>query len=293
MVVGLTLAVLCPRGAAAQFMYLDANVDQVWTEADCVVKSGVNAVDVWLVTDRTRAGSAARVTLEELGQMTFNSYEVIVRSVGGTVEFGKYTNAQPSMNIPLEERRTQTELHVGYLGPEILKPGKYRLGRFTYRVVNGDPMLVIADRSELDARFRTSFGSQLIGADLDNTLKLASSGEGGDWRDAVGLAQISDVSRQAAERNGPVAGSLRFAARAEWSRNGGMSVAVITTKEGRLKITLFDVAGRLVRTVADQPGVPPGTHEFSIGTARLSSGVYFYRVSSAEGELTGRCAIVK
>ena len=63
-----------------------------------------------------------------------------------------------------------------------------------------------------------------------------------------------------------------------------------TPTAGRLdvKVQMFDVQGRLVRTLADNPSAPAGYHDITIvgmnsSGVRLASGRYFVMVSSADG----------
>ncbi len=71
-----------------------------------------------------------------------------------------------------------------------------------------------------------------------------------------------------------------------------------TAAPGRVTVRVYDVTGRLVRTVLDEPAVAAGAHTLRIDGrdargARLASGVYFFRVSAPDGERTGRFAILK
>jgi hypothetical protein len=75
-------------------------------------------------------------------------------------------------------------------------------------------------------------------------------------------------------------------------------LAFVTSKPGRVKVTMFDVNGRLVRTLVDSAFLERGSHKVSIdgrdrqGNA-LATGVFFYRVETVEGSASGRIAIVK
>jgi len=71
-----------------------------------------------------------------------------------------------------------------------------------------------------------------------------------------------------------------------------------TSKPGPIKAMLFDINGRLVRTLVDQPQAASGRHEIQIdgrdATGRkLSSGIYWYRVQAAEGVASGRLMILE
>lgn len=52
-------------------------------------------------------------------------------------------------------------------------------------------------------------------------------------------------------------------------------------KRGRVKITLFDVAGRKVKTILDEV-MNPGHRTVSMDGAGIPNGVYFYRMESAD-----------
>jgi PKD repeat protein len=75
-------------------------------------------------------------------------------------------------------------------------------------------------------------------------------------------------------------------------------LTIKTAKAGYLRVRLYDSAGRLMRVLADEPGASAGYHDIRIdgrdgSGQRLSSGIYFYRVETAEGEMVGRASIVK
>ena len=68
------------------------------------------------------------------------------------------------------------------------------------------------------------------------------------------------------------------------------------TKSSAVRAALFDASGRRVRTLLDGASFGPGRHgvALSAGTgAPLGPGLYFYRVESAEGVLSGRFAFVR
>ena len=76
------------------------------------------------------------------------------------------------------------------------------------------------------------------------------------------------------------------------------TVAFETAKPGPIKVLLFDLNGRLVRTLLDQPYATTGRHEIPIDGRdargrRLASGIYLYRVQAAEGVDTGRLMILQ
>lgn len=70
-----------------------------------------------------------------------------------------------------------------------------------------------------------------------------------------------------------------------------------TTRAGSISIRLFDVSGRLVRTVAEERNATAGVHrvEFDARDDRgsaLGAGIYFYRVVLPEGPAMGRVVVL-
>ena len=71
-----------------------------------------------------------------------------------------------------------------------------------------------------------------------------------------------------------------------------------TSLASRVKVSVFDMQGRLVRTLLDEPALSTGYHDVTIdglsdAGARLASGVYFYRIEAAEGIEAGRFVIAR
>jgi len=80
--------------------------------------------------------------------------------------------------------------------------------------------------------------------------------------------------------------------------NPQSKLSFTTDREGPARALLFDIHGRLVRTLLDQGRLPAGTHEFIFDGktdrgASLSSGVYFYRVESTGGRSEGQIVVLK
>jgi len=72
----------------------------------------------------------------------------------------------------------------------------------------------------------------------------------------------------------------------------------VTEKAGPARVEVFDLGGRLVQRLMDEPNLPSGYHDVRISARRadggtLASGVYFYRIEAAEGRETGRFTILK
>ncbi len=168
--------------AYAQYMYLDANGDGVHTEADVLPATGVTSVDVWIVTNQNRDGTAAACAVESSSALTINSYEIILRAEGGTLTYGAFQNAILEFSTSFGARSDETDAYFGVGGGSIKPAGRYRLARVSVAVVSGAPSISIAPSTHLAAIYQTSFGCQCPGLDQDNTMKLGS-----DWQDADGL----------------------------------------------------------------------------------------------------------
>jgi hypothetical protein len=71
----------------------------------------------------------------------------------------------------------------------------------------------------------------------------------------------------------------------------------VTSKSGPVRVQLYDTHGRLARTLLDEPDLPAGFHDLSLGSAgaadRLPAGLYFYRLKAVEGVRTGRFILMK
>jgi hypothetical protein len=68
-----------------------------------------------------------------------------------------------------------------------------------------------------------------------------------------------------------------------------------TTRPEPVRVALFDASGRQVRLLVDERVAPAGRHTLSIGGPgnALESGIYFYRISTAEGVLGGHFALMR
>ncbi len=80
--------------------------------------------------------------------------------------------------------------------------------------------------------------------------------------------------------------------------NPEAALTFTTSRVGPVKIELYDVGGRLVRTILDERSLPAGVHEARIDGRgsrgeKLASGIYFVRGVSAEGEFKKTIAILK
>jgi len=291
--------------AEAQYMFLDTNGDGLNTAADELQARGNSYVDIWMQTDTARDGRSTDLRDEAGGKPSINSYTFILRATDGTVRWGKYDNLQSTMPYAFGPRQNATDYFNGYGGLESLPPGKYRLGRLHFAIESGKPRVEIVSKTSLWADARTSFGSTCLGADGDNTLKLRGTGAAaepvgrkgqGDWGDAAGVAVRSGSIALAPVRK--AGASLRFEVRVSRNPSSRENVIIFrTTRAGLARVRLFDLSGRLVRTLLDEPSVDAGEHVVSLrarstGEGSLASGVYFYKVEATEGTKSGRIVVL-
>jgi hypothetical protein len=80
--------------------------------------------------------------------------------------------------------------------------------------------------------------------------------------------------------------------------NPQATLTYTTTRQGAVRVDLFDIQGRLVRRIVDDPAMAAGTHEAIIDGRgsrgeKLPSGVYYIRGTSAEGEFKQLITILK
>lgn len=293
------LGLVCGR-ARAQYIFLDSDGDGRATVEDRLGSNGSTTVSVYLVTDRNRDGSP--VTGEP---MSIFSYEFVLAAVDGTVRWGKYTNAQHNMNVPFGRFESPTEIYLGYGGLERLPAGKYKLGTLSFETLSGSPRLEFRSESSVYHYGGTTFGSMNSGKDMDNTLKYTenrarlqapSDGKPGDWADADGVAATNGVAEPASEMTGAPAQRFEVHVGPNPSSAPGLRFTVSTTKPGRLVVRLFNVQGRLVRTLRSEQNAGPGPHVIELPSGQdrnLAAGIYLYRVEAADGIRTGRVVIVE
>jgi len=93
-------------------------------------------------------------------------------------------------------------------------------------------------------------------------------------------------------------GSFTIAAVAPNPLNPEATLTYTTTRQGPVRIDMFDIQGRLVRRLVDATAVTAGTHDVTIDGRgergeKLSSGVYYIRGTSSEGEFKHLITILK
>lgn len=81
--------------------------------------------------------------------------------------------------------------------------------------------------------------------------------------------------------------------------NESSRIEFVTRRAGPVAVRVFDIRGRLVATLMEEPATQPGRHQVTFAdldrsAVRLASGIYFVRVRSQyDGEETRRITILK
>jgi hypothetical protein len=96
----------------------------------------------------------------------------------------------------------------------------------------------------------------------------------------------------------PAGGGMLLARVAPNPLNPQATLSFTTSKAGPVLVRLFDLSGRLVRTIADEKSVGAGDHHYVIDGKdqrgmKLPSGVLFYRVDAGGESTTGHFVIMK
>ena len=116
---------------------------------------------------------------------------------------------------------------------------------------------------------------------------------GAHGADKGGVAAEAPVAAELEPGSG-----MGFGVRVLGDGDQGVQLVVATAKEGRLRIRLYDMQGRVAASIADEPFVSAGVRSFDIRSGRneagsLASGIYFYRVDAAEGARKGKIVLVR
>lgn len=175
----LALAIGVP--ASAQYMYFDVNGDGVNTTAD-VLSPSTTGVDIYLATDKKLSDfnnfdSAVIAATCNAGpySLTINSYTMILTAPVGGVTYGTWADNM-GFTTDVGNGQAGNDDWIGWASSVILPAGTYKLGHLPLTVSSASAYLTFATSTTINATAITSFGSQCIGNDFDNTMKLAS-----DW----------------------------------------------------------------------------------------------------------------
>jgi len=289
------------KSARGQYLFLDANGDGLNSSLDLVKAEGWSLLDVWLVTDCNRDGTAS-IPARAGAPLGMFSYEFILHAENGMVEWGKYENLMPQFGFSFGTYQYRSDFYTGFAGTQAVPPGKYRLGRVAVRTTDGSPTIQFAAMSPLSPICHTSFGSPNLGRQEDNTIRFGDaviprgcSAPWADWYEADGSAPQSTAKTAKATERGPVIAFSVFRLGNGVSREP--SLRIRTTTVGPLQVRVYDVRGRLMSTLVDEANAAPGTREVALVAKQfrpyLASGIIFYEVVTNEGTARGKAALLK
>lgn len=176
--------------ARGQYIYLDVNGDGRNSQTDGALPAdqlgpSVTRVDVYLVTDKNRDGNAASCS-NSSDPFSLFSYEFTLHAFGsGTVTYGTWTD-NLGFGFELVSCGDGTLCSVGSdvwvaRGTTTpISPGTYRVGSLIVSVT-GTPVLDVVAHSQLIPNAQTAFGSNCLGSNFDDTVRL-----GADFTDSDG-----------------------------------------------------------------------------------------------------------
>jgi hypothetical protein len=64
-------------------------------------------------------------------------------------------------------------------------------------------------------------------------------------------------------------------------------------RPGSLRVTVHDVQGRTIKRMIDTKTAPAREYRLPLGGRGMASGIYFYRVETADGVRSGRFTVLK
>ena len=74
--------------------------------------------------------------------------------------------------------------------------------------------------------------------------------------------------------------------------NGITNYEFTITNEERVRISIFDLLGRVVATVVDEK-MNPGRHTIQWNTGELPSGIYFYKLEAGKFARTKKLCLIR
>jgi len=225
------------------------------------------------------ATTTARIA-DSCGSRVFNGYDVIKLATGKPAWFAF---VQPAGGCYTNSDVVTSSFVLKYAGNQIQADAR-RTSVGGDRSGDGIEEIRV---SFLKTDLRTLFAGLPNGHNMVEVTIEANLATGGML---VGTTQVDVVSSGSS--------STAAATISPNPMNPAATLTFTTTRSGSVKVEMFDIRGRLVRTILDEHFLAAGVHDVRIEGRglrgeSLASGVYFIRGVSADGEFKQTIAILK
>jgi hypothetical protein len=192
-------ALACGSPADAQYIFLDVDGDGLNSvnggtpgPGNDALTPSVTSVDVYIVTNQNRDGSAA-VCDEGPDPFSIISYEFSLRAAGsGTVAYGAWSDNMGFTNVLTPcpgycvGGTGNSEMWLSIGGATQAPPGKYKIGSLAVTVTGTPNLTIMPVVPDVDAVSQTAFGSACLGINFDNTLRYGHNPTYHDFDNADG-----------------------------------------------------------------------------------------------------------
>ncbi len=270
-----------------QYIFFDTDGDGVSSPSDRLNPVGETVVTVYLDTSHDRDGILrpcnAHTGSGSSGLLDVFSYDLIlqVQLKTGIVRWSEFTDGI-GFTADMKDRTSATELLVTRSGESAVSPGRYKLGQVKVTMLAGHPVLTIGTTSKLDPGAFTGFGTHCDGSEYPNTYVL-----GTDWFDA-GETSATGVQP----------GALSVLQPSQNPFNPNTVITINLAAAARVRLVIYDVEGRLVRTLIESSNLPAGTRTVAwdgkTGSQRVAaSGVYFVQLDVGGSKFLRKITLLK
>jgi hypothetical protein len=171
----------------AQYMFIDTNNDNVCTSGDVLTPSSTS-ISLWVNTNHNADGSSATCNTAD-GALTIGSYEFFLRSSGGSVTYGTWTDNLGFGSV-FGTFTGGTDAYIGRGGSSLLAAGLYKLGSMAISGVSAGTTIAIVSGSSLYPAGFTSFGTNCSGSTGTGTYILPD-----DWTNVCGTASGTPITQ--------------------------------------------------------------------------------------------------
>lgn len=253
----------------------------------------VTAGDAFYLTGETGNAASAVITLSNGATISTSTGKIInvlsgstaTLSADGETLIGKlYADATSTLNVTLKNNTT--------LQGSAQKTGITIDASSSWTLTGNSILTTFIDPSGISGTTITNVTGNGYSIHYDSTL-TANQYLGGKVYSLVNGGVLTPAVITGIESEGSVLP-------AEWQLyqnypnpfNPSTNIKYTIAKSGIVKLKVFDVTGREVKTLVDEVK-NPGSYEVNFNAANLTSGVYFYRLASAGIVLTKKMILIK